>query len=420
MNLRDYGFTIMLKTLGIPDFYTSFIQSQDIKFELIAQYLKGDLIEELTQNPLSPKVNLLLKEIEMDLYQTLPDNVPYVRKWYWPNWKEYAICISHDVDKISESRNHIWKIRKRFSKITLIKALLGISNPYNDLESYVNLEKKYNINSSFYFLTDEYDFRKISKDIQTLKKNNKDIGLHGGFGTHSDSEKLKNEKKKLEGIITQPVYGIRQHFLKFDFPTTWITQNEANFFYDTTVGFNDKIGFKSGIAFPFYPPDYDLNLLPLIELPLVIMDAAVWSGLKLTEESALQTIQQICNIIRQVNGLLTLLWHNNVLSMHGGRIYKDILKLFINHPVYIASGIELARWWQARDKFQILIDQENDPNKIQFQNTNNIQNLGILIKAKGLDISSTSSNIHLIEKIDTDYKFLYLGGPSGEIKLKEI
>ena len=418
MNLREYGFETALSTLGISNFYSSFIQGQDYKFELIAQYLKGDLIEETAQEPLSPKVNLLLKEIEMDLCQNLPHNIPYVKKWYWPNWKEYAVCISHDVDKISESKSHIWKIRKRFSNSTLIKAFLGISNPYNDLKSYTNLEKKYGVNSSFYFLTDEYDFKKISKDIQILKESNKDIGLHGGFGTHIDPNKLKSEKEKLEGIINQPVYGIRQHFLKFDFPTTWITQNEANFFYDTTVGFNDKIGFKNGIAFPFYPPDNDTNPLPLIELPLIIMDAAVWSGLKLTEESAIQAIQQICETIRQNKGLLTLLWHNNVLSMHGGRIYKDILKILVNDSVYIANGIEMARWWQARDRFQILIDQENDPSAIQFQNPANIQNLGILVKAEDIELSSISSNIQLFEKNDTDYKLVYLGGPSGEIKIK--
>lgn len=418
MNLREYGVESVLSILGLSDFYRSFLQGQESKFELIAKYLKGDLVEETALEPLSPKVNLILKDIEMDLCHNLPDTIPYVKKWYWPNWKEYATCISHDVDKISESKNHIWKIRKRFSKVTLVKTFLGISNPYNDLKSFVNLEKKYGINSSFYFLTDTYDLKKISKDIQILKENNKDIGLHGGFGTHTDVDKLKSEKAKLERSIDQPVYGVRQHFIKFDFPTTWIIQNEANFFYDTTVGFNDRIGFRNGIAFPFYPPDNDLNQLPLIELPLVIMDAAVWSGLKLTEESALQTIKQISDTIRENNGLLTLLWHNNVLSMHGGRIYKDILKLLVSNSVYLASGMELARWWQARDRFQILINQENDPDIIQFQNPNSIQNLGILIKAKGLEINSNSSNIHIVEKTDTDFKLIYLGGPSGEIKIK--
>lgn len=416
MNLREYGFKTVLTALGLSDFYRPFIQGHDIKFELIAKFLKGDLIEETTREPLSPKVNLLINDIEMDLRQNLPDNVPYVRKWYWPNWNEYAVCISHDVDKISESKRHIWKIRKRFSKLTVIKALLGISNPYNDLKLYAKLEKKYGVGSSFYFLTNEYDFKKITKDIQLLKENNKDIGLHGGFGTHNDVTKLKDEKEKLEKIIEKPVIGIRQHFLKFEFPNTWITQNEAKILYDTTVGFNDKIGFKLGIALPFFPPDRDLNMLPLIELPLIIMDAAVWTGLKLTEETALQIIQQIRDIIKENYGLLTILWHNNVLRMHGGRIYRDILNLLVNQSVYNVSGAEVAKWWQGRNNFQVLIKPNN--RIIEFRNPENIQNLGLLIRQKGIEIISTTPNIQLVEKTGADFKFLYSGGFSGEIKTK--
>jgi hypothetical protein len=418
MNLREYGSEIVLTTLGLSDFYRSFIHGYDAKFELIAKFLTGDMIEETTREPLSPKVNLLIKDIEMDLHQHLPDNVPYVRKWYWPNWKEFAVCISHDVDKISESKHHIWKIRKRFSKSTVLKALLGISNPYNDLKLYTKLEKKYGASSSFYFLTDEYDFKKIAKDLQILKQNNKDIGLHGGFGTHNDAIKLKDEKEKLEKIIEKPVYGIRQHFLKFEFPNTWITQNEAKILYDTTVGFNDKIGFKIGMALPFFPPDRDLNPLPLIELPLIIMDAAVWTGLKLTEATALQIIQQIRDIIKQNYGLLTILWHNNVLRMHGGRIYGDILNLLVDQSVYIASGAEIAKWWQGRNRFQVLINPNNGT--IEFRNPENIQNLGLLIRQKGIEIISTTPNIQLIEKTAADFKFLYLGGLSGEISTKSI
>ncbi|MDD1776862.1 MAG: hypothetical protein LUQ65_01755 [Candidatus Helarchaeota archaeon] len=418
MNLREYGSEIVLTTLGLSEFYRPFIHGYDTKSELIAKFLTGEMIEETSREPLSPKVNLLIKDIEMDLHQNLPQNIPYVRKWYWPNWKEYAVCISHDVDKISESKRHIWKIRKRFSKLTVIKALLGISNPYNDLKLYTNLEKKYGASSSFFFLTNEYDFKKIAKDIQILKQNNKDIGLHGGFGTHNDAMKLKDEKEKLEKIIEQPVYGLRQHFLKFEFPTTWITQNEAKILYDTTVGFNDKVGFKIGIALPFSPPGRDLTPLPLIELPLVIMDAAVWTGLKLTEETALQIIQQIRDIIKENHGLLTLLWHNNVLRMHGGRIYKDILNLLVDQSVYIASGAEMAKWWQGRNRFQVLINQNNGT--IEFRNPENIQNLGILIRQKGIEIISTTPNIQLVEKAAADFKFLYSSGLSGEIKINYI
>ena len=165
MNLKDYGLEILFSTLGIPNFFRSYIEGQTPKLELISKYLKGDLEEKTSKEPLLPKVNLLMEEIENDLFDNLPPHVPYIKKWYWPDWKEYALCISHDVDKISESRSHIWKIRKRFFKLTILKALLGISNPYNNLKEYLKFENQFGVHSSFYFLANEYDFNKIYKEL---------------------------------------------------------------------------------------------------------------------------------------------------------------------------------------------------------------------------------------------------------------
>ncbi|MFX1298345.1 MAG: hypothetical protein ACFFD2_26255 [Promethearchaeota archaeon] len=419
MNLKEYGEIILLSTLGIPKFYIKYIQEY-IKLELIAKYLKGDLVEQTAQNPLIPKVNEIMEEIEEKLYQNLPNNLPYVKKWYWPNWKDYALSISHDVDKISESKKHIWKIRKRFSKLTVLKALLGISNPYKNFKLYAKLEKQYNVRSSFYFLTDEYKLKKISKDLKLLQKNHSELALHGGFGSHIDSTQLKNEKEKLEEFIGEFIYGIRHHFLKFEFPTTWEVQNKVNFLYDTTIGFNDKIGFKNSIAFPFFSLDHDLNLLPIIEIPLIIMDAVAWTWLKLTEDNVLETILKVRDIIKQHHGLLTLLWHQCTLKMRGGRLYPNILKKLIENSAYIASGVEIAHWWYARNEFKISIIPKKAEILINFQNSQNIQNMGLLIKGKQMEIISKTPNIKIIEKLDSGYKLTFTSGDSGEIRIKRI
>ena len=421
MDLKNYGLEILLSTLGIPDLFRPYIQGQDAKLELMAKYLKGDLIEETERDPLIPKVNLLLKEIEKDIEENLPPNLPYVKKWYWPNWKEYALCISHDIDKISESKSHIWKIRERFSKMTVLKALLGISNPYKNFKSFMKLEKRYGVRSSFYFLANEYDFEKISKEIRSLKENQMDLGLHGRFGTHTNQNKLIEDKEKLEQIFGQSIHGTRQHFLKFEFPTTWDVQNKSNLLYDTTVGFNDKIGYKIGFAFPFFPPDHNLNPLQLIELPLIIMDAALWTWLKLTEKSALHTIQQIRDTIKQYNGLFTILWHQCTLKMRGGRIYGKVLEKLVDNSVYVSNGAEIARWWRARNDFQIKINPIDNKITILFQNPESIQNLGIIIKAKQkLEIISISSNLEIIQKTPTELKLTFLKGDSEELELKMV
>ncbi|MHA1357045.1 MAG: hypothetical protein ACTSRC_02960 [Candidatus Helarchaeota archaeon] len=419
MNLKEYGLRNLLSILGLSDDYRPYIKGQDETLELIARYLKGDLIEKTTKEPLTPKVNVLINEIEKNIRQKLQDTIPYVKKWYWPNWKEYALCITHDVDKISETKKHIWRIRNRFSKFTVLKALLGISNPYNNLKHYANLEKQHNVTSSFYFLVDAYDIQKISKDIKRIQTLQSEIGLHGGFGTHNNINQLQSEKEKLETIIKAPIHGNRYHFLKIEFPTSWEVLNEANFLYDTTIGFNDRIGFKMGVASPFFTVDHELKPLPIIEIPLIIMDAAIWSGLKLTEKTALSKILQVRDIVKTHHGLFTLLWHQCTLKMRGGRLYKEILNALIDDAAHIANGIEIANWWIARDEFQVKIISKSDVVLLKLENPRKIMNLGLNINATQMKIISKSPNLRVITEADNEYKLTFISGETGEIKLKK-
>lgn len=252
-----------------------------------------------------------------------------------------------------------------------------------------------------------------------MKENKTELSLHGGFGTHTDPIKLQAEKDELERLIGEPIYGNRHHFLKFEFPITWEIEHQINLLYDTTIGFNDKVGFKNGIAFPFFAIDRNLSLLPLIELPLTVMDAAIWTGLQLTEETAVQIIQQVRDIIKQYHGLLTLLWHHSVLKMRGGRIYPKILQKLVENSAFIAPGLEIANWWRARNEVQVELIPHDDDVTIKLQNPQNIKNLGIMITAEQMELVSHSSNLQLLEKSVKGFKFTFLSGNSGEIKLNK-
>ncbi len=224
-------------------------------------------------------------------------------------------------------------------------------------------------------------------------------------------------RKKLEKFIGFPVYGNRCHFIKFEFPTTWEVSNQAKFLYDTTIGFNDRIGFKVGIAFPFFSVDRNMNFLPLIELPLIVMDAAMWGRMKLSEASAIKTVLEIFKIIKQYHGLLTILWHQCTQIMRGGRIYEDLLKFLIEPSAYIANGLEIAKWWRTRNEFQLSINPTNSQLTIEIKNPLCAENVGLLISGKQLEVISTSSNLKLIEKTPVQCKFLFLTGNVGHISI---
>ena len=225
----------------------------------------------------------------------------------------------------------------------------------------------------------------------------------------------------METIFDQEILGTRQHFIKFELPETWYIHNKAELLYDATLGFRDKIGFRLGFAFPFFTPNANLEPSQLIELPLIIMDAAIWTWLKLTEASALQTILKIRDIIKQSHGLLTILWHQCVLKMKGGRIYEDLIKNLVNESVYTATGAEIAKWWSDRNDFQVNITLNNNEISVLLHNPRKIKNLGIVIRTKKKnEIISTSSNLNVVEKSDSILKITFIEGASGKLLLKSM
>ena len=70
-----------------------------------------------------------------------------------------------------------------------------------------------------------------------------------------------------------PVTGGRQHNLNLKIPETWLNQEQAGLLYDTTLGYNDCLGFRWGISFPFWPyyPKENRNLT-VLQIPLAIED----------------------------------------------------------------------------------------------------------------------------------------------------
>jgi hypothetical protein len=123
----------------------------------------------------------------------------------------------------------------------------------------------------------------------------------------------------------------------------------AGFDYDTTVGNNDRLGFRLGLATPFHAPDPGWRRLSLLELPLSLMDTTLWGYLKKGEEEGFADVMRLMEMVEDVEGLFTLLWHQEAVRMKGGRIYWRILReLGRRKSVFVGNGLEVARWWRAR------------------------------------------------------------------------
>lgn len=228
----------------------------------------------------------------------------------------------------------------------------------------MEIEKKYDVRSTFFFLNESgkisifkpetwklylgrYNMidSEIVGIIKKLHSEGWEIGLHGSYKSYNDKNLLKKEKEELGKILGEQIYGIRQHYLNIDIPRTWKIHEELGFEYDTSFGFNDRVGYKENRYSPFHPFDSSSFLV----IPLTIMDIALFLSYKSIEE-VWEECKKLIEITERENAILTILWHQRVFNEkefpNRSRIYEDLIKLCKEKNAWIATAGEITRWSQ--------------------------------------------------------------------------
>lgn len=337
-----------------------------------------------------PIVNEYLTLLRMLLVRLATQSgVPLVFKGFWPNGKEVAVCLTHDVDVLSGwflytlvrlaelLRKGHWGAAFQMFRQSLGKIFQPLY-PLQILVEMAQQEKARNIHSSYYFLSGTPSWRGFLKSditynnraepiaavLRDLSAQGFEVGLHGSYDSFQNAAQLVEEKRRLEEIAGQPVIGIRQHFLRFAAPDTWRVQEKAGFFYDTTLGFAEQPGFRAGFGFPFYP--YDLKQdepIPLLELPLVLMDRSYSKYQTASNAALMDSLDGFLKVLKKPGGLLTLLWHTHMADEFGffdyPQLYQRILDRVLEEECYVASGRDIYTWWEARRKV-VALDTRNE------------------------------------------------------------
>ena len=140
-----------------------------------------------------------------------------------------------------------------------------------------------------------------------------------------------------EKITNSKIYGNRVHYLSNDkqLPKKL---SELDFVYDSS---NKKT--KDNITHE----DMGYQQIDgIIEFPITLMDAYLFTYMKISEDKIVSIVEKTLNSCRQLDSdfnVMTILWHDNVLKMKGGRMYEKILEFLSNQEdVKMVSGIELA------------------------------------------------------------------------------
>ena len=285
----------------------------------------------------------------------------------WPGVQlvshRFSMKVSHDVDRPSLYGFKSWQtilrgmagdvLRRRDLKHAAlalwvrlnIKDQLHPLDPANTFDWLMDVSEAHGLTSAFYFICGrtapklDADYEPEGPAIRALMrrihKRGHEIGLHPSYGTYQSPHLLKAEADRLRRIareegLEQTGWGGRMHYLRWEHPTTLRALNDAGMAYDSSLGYADWPGFRSGTCFEY--PAFDPVVYEPLSLrirPLIAMDTTIlephYLGLG-TGESAEQKLELLKRSCQAVGGCFTLLWHNCQFEKQAEReLYQQLL-----------------------------------------------------------------------------------------------
>ena len=363
-------------------------------------------------------------EIHIALLKTwiLEAGVPVVEISPVPYGHDFIACLTHDADFIN-IRDHVFDhtmggflyralfvgfinfVRGRipFSRVlrnwkavlSLPFVFLGKADDFwFQFDRYMEIEE--GATSTFFLIpfkkrpgdkvssskrATKYDVMDMRKTVEKLIKKGHEIGVHGIDAWHSQ-EKGYQERRRINDATGNYKIGIRMHWLLFDHKT-FSALEKAGYHYDSTLGYNDAVGYKSGTVQVFRP----LGAIHLLELPLHIQDTALFfpGRMNLSEKQAID----LCNLFIQnalcYGGILTINWHQRSLAPERlwGDFYLQLLQMLRVHRPWFATAVQAVEWFEKRRRVTF--------DKVEFQD----DKLHMTLRSEGMNaLPGLSIRIH--------------------------
>ena len=191
-----------------------------------------------------------------------------------------------------------------------------------------------------------YEARDIEAQIRTLMCAGCEIGLHG-IDAWRDSTKGRKELEEIRRITGVHNIGVRTHWLYAD-ESSPLALERAGADYDSTVGYNETVGYRAGTTQAYKP----LNTSKLLELPLHIMDTALFfpSNLNLSDAAATRIVDAIIDNAVRFGGVVTINWHDRSIAPERlwGEFYLRMIHKLKNKGAWFATASDAVSWFRMR------------------------------------------------------------------------
>jgi hypothetical protein len=317
--------------------------------------------------------------------------VPLVEIPPVPEGHPFVVCLTHDVDHPS-IRQHKWdhtmfgflyramfgSLRKFIQRQMSGRDLLrnwaaALKLPFVHLgaatdfwrefdDRYLEMEKGFH--STFFVIpfrnqpgsnshgpapairAARYGAQDIADTIRKLLAEGCEVGLHG-IDAWRDSSRGCQELEEIRRLTGASKIGVRMHWLYFDqrSPSTLEAGGAA---YDSTIGYNETVGYRAGTTQVYKP----LDASQLLELPLHVMDTALFYSnyLALSPRQARVLLGQMVENADRFGGTLTINWHDRSLAPERlwGDCYCDWIQDLKSRGAWFSTAGQATSWFRKR------------------------------------------------------------------------
>jgi hypothetical protein len=317
--------------------------------------------------------------------------VPLVEIPARPDGFQFIACLTHDVDHPS-IRRHKWDhtvfgFLYRAVVGSFVKLILGQMPIENLLANWVAalklpfvymglakdfwsdfhdryLELEGDLPSTFFvipfkdqagrradrpappFRASRYGAGDIQDTIRKLMAGGREVGLHGidSWLASANGSKELEEIRRLTGASE---IGVRMHWLYFDERSPGVLET-AGAAYDSTIGYNETVGYRSGTTQAFKP----VGLRRMLELPMHVMDTALFypDHLALSPRQAKTTLGRMVDNAIHYGGVLTINWHDRSLAPERlwGASYREVVQDMKSRGAWFSTARQAIAWFEKR------------------------------------------------------------------------
>lgn len=265
----------------------------------------------------------------------------------WKNNAPYALCLTHDVDRVKKQWYHycIYGLKSPIIQLRSLFDKIKGNEPYWNFQKLMELEESYGAKSTFFFLNESHKelsanfmgrynikSKALQEIIRKLDEKGFEIGLHGSFYSFHNEELLASEKRTLEDILGHIVISTRQHHLNFDENKTWEIHKEIGMKFDSTMGYSSKVGKEQPLR----------TREGIVEIPITLMDTV-----NITED-----VYSECCKIAERGGIIMLNFHqchfNEIEYPKNVSTYIRFLDKAKRDGAWITNVKEAGEWLDER------------------------------------------------------------------------